>query len=139
MLTGVGPLIVLGGSGQRAKAGYPYVSPLSVRLLDVDNVPIPGTSVTFALPASGPRATFAGGSTTSTVVTGADGVANSPQLIAGLEPGAFAATATTGAASATFSLAIDPVAVLPVPANHPAAILLCSAFVMLTAGLWVRR
>jgi len=138
-LTGVGALIALSGSGQTAKAGYPYPNPLSVRLLDIDGVPVSGAFVTFALPVSGPRATFSGGATTAIVITSADGVASSPQLTASLEPGAFAATATAGAASATFSLAIDPASVLVVPADHPAAILLCAAFILLAAGQRLRR
>lgn len=132
-LSGNPSLLALGGGGQRAPSGASFGAPLSVRLATADNAPVPGVAVTFTLPSNGPRATFAG-ATSAVVVTDGDGAAISPPMTAALDPGTFVATATAGGSSVTFSLAVDPVSAVAVPANNVLALLLCVVGIAVAAA-----
>lgn len=124
-LSGGVSISAIGGGGQRARSGESFGAPLSVRLKDVDDVPVAGIAVTFTLPATGPRATFVGGASTAVAISAADGTATSPALTAALDPGAFVASASAMGATTAFDLAVDPINVVAVPINHPLALLLC--------------
>jgi protocatechuate 3,4-dioxygenase beta subunit len=91
-----------------------FAAPLQARVLDASGQPVEGASVTFTIvPAAsggaaggaGAGADFLGGGTQATELTGADGVASSPPLLANTTSGAFSAVATTGgAAPVTYGL-----------------------------------
>jgi protocatechuate 3,4-dioxygenase beta subunit len=91
--------------GRSASVSRRYPQPLQVRVLDSGGNPLAGTTVTFALGSSasstcgtttsqGAGATFAGGGTQASAMTGATGVASSPLLTANGTAGSFTATAT---------------------------------------------
>jgi hypothetical protein len=54
-----------------------------------DPLPVAGVPVTFTLPSGSPGATFAGGATTATVLTNANGVATPPTMTARTTVGSF--------------------------------------------------
>ena len=95
-------------AAQTATVGKPFHRPLRARATDGAGEPIEGVSVTFTLPAaaSGAGATFAGGGSQATAVTGEDGWASSPALVANATAGRFTATASVPgfAASARYPL-----------------------------------
>jgi protocatechuate 3,4-dioxygenase beta subunit len=81
-----------------------YPQPLQVRVLDSGGNPVAGTTVTFTLgsgtssacgttTSSSAGATFTGGGTQATAMTGATGEASSPLLTANTAAGSFTATA----------------------------------------------
>jgi protocatechuate 3,4-dioxygenase beta subunit len=81
-----------------------YPQPLQVRVLDANGNPVAGTTVTFTLGSGAPStcgtttsssagATFTGGGTQASAMTGATGVASSPLLTANNTAGSFTATA----------------------------------------------
>ena len=74
-----------------------YREPLQARVLDATGQPVEGATVTFALTAAdnGAGASFLGGGTQASALTGADGLAVSPALVANKTAGAFTATAST--------------------------------------------
>jgi protocatechuate 3,4-dioxygenase beta subunit len=81
---------------------------LQARVLDASGAPVEGTRVSFSVVASdrGAAASFSSGGTQATALTGPDGVATAPTLVAGKTAGTFtvSATATGSAASAAFTL-----------------------------------
>ncbi|HWE55967.1 MAG TPA: hypothetical protein VG435_10660 [Acidimicrobiales bacterium] len=101
-------LSVVSGSGQSAHVGQDFAGPLVVKVTDARGMDLAGWPVTFNLPASAPGATFAGDRTSATVLTGSDGEAVSPTIIAALTPGSYDATASTtvGANSTSVSFAL---------------------------------
>jgi hypothetical protein len=108
------------GDGQSADPKAAFAQPLAVRLTGRGTaaVPAPGASVEFRVTAG--DAAFPGGAT-ATATTGADGVATSPALTAGLAPGPVTVTATSGALSTTFTLTVRT------PAGPPVADLALTA------------
>ena len=86
-----------GRSAQTATVGRRYRRRLVVGVLDASGQPVEGATVTFAIApvTGGAGATFAGGGQQATAVTGADGLASSPALVANTTAGAFSATATS--------------------------------------------
>jgi len=99
---------------QSARVGGQYGSPLKVKVVDANGVPVPGANVTFALGSSASSAggapsagaSFVTGSAQATEVTNASGVATSPLFTANSATGTFTATATTAgiAGASTFML-----------------------------------
>jgi hypothetical protein len=91
-------LAAVGSARGNARVGAHYRRPLSVTVRDAAGQPIEGATVNFAVPPadSGAAATFAGGSSQTTVTTDANGRASSPPLIANTTAGSFSATASTG-------------------------------------------
>lgn len=85
------------GSAQKATVDTTFHRRLAVALLDITGQPLEGATVTFAITpaAAGAGAAFAGGAEQATAVTGADGTATSPALVANKTAGAFSATATS--------------------------------------------
>jgi hypothetical protein len=93
------------GTPQNTAAGTNFQVALIAVVRDLNTNGVPGVTVTFTAPASGPSAAF-GGSFTAAVVTDQNGVAIAPTLTANLQVGSFAVTGSvTGlSAVATFSL-----------------------------------
>jgi hypothetical protein len=75
-----------GGTPQTATVTTAFASPFQGTVTDIGGNVVPGVTVTFAAPGSGPSGTFSGGAIV-TAVTNASGVATSP---------AFTANATSG-------------------------------------------
>jgi adhesin/invasin len=88
-------ITVLSGDSQMAAIGTAYASPLKASVLDSLGNPIPGASVTFTAPSSGPTVSFGG---SATVTTDSNGVATSPRLTANSQTGAFQVMAATSGA-----------------------------------------
>ena len=84
----------------KATVGMRYRSSLQARVVDSTGQPVEGATVTFALSAAddGATASFMGGGGQATVLTGADGVATAPPLIANKTAGTFTATAAVAGA-----------------------------------------
>ncbi len=95
-----------GGSPQQTQVTTQFPIPLKAIVLDSLGNVVSGVVVTFAAPASGPGGTFPGGSRTSTVSTGSDGIATAPAFTANTVAGTFHVAATTAgiADSAVFDL-----------------------------------
>ncbi len=119
-----------GGGSQQATVNTAYGAPLRATVATADGAPLAGIVVTFALPASGPSATFAGGGATAIATTDATGVATSPALTANGVAGSFSATATAAgvARAVQFPLtnAVSAPAI-PVPAIGPMGLLVLAA------------
>jgi protocatechuate 3,4-dioxygenase beta subunit len=88
------------GAAQTATVGTKFRQPLVANVLDASGQPIEGATVTFAITAvsGGAGATFTGGAEQAIAVTGADGVATSPTLVANTTAGAFSASASSALA-----------------------------------------
>ena len=97
-------------ASETAVAGARFGSPLLVRVLDGDGVPVSGAQVSFQLGGGGAApsagATFVTGGAQAIAATGADGVARSPAVVANDVAGSFTATAAVDGAAqpAIFSL-----------------------------------
>jgi hypothetical protein len=90
------------GTPQSATVNTAFGSALQATVKDASNNPISGVTVTFAVPASGPSASFTGA---ATAVTNASGVATASRLTANGVTGTYLVTATIlGVAPANFSL-----------------------------------
>jgi hypothetical protein len=106
--TGVASTVTsVSGNDQSALVGAEFNSPLEVSVTDAYGSPVSGTTVNFAVvTTSGAGATFVGGGASAVVQTGTNGIATSPQLVAGSAVGTFTVTASvTGVSSpVTFTL-----------------------------------
>ena len=116
---------VLSGNSQSSAVGTAYAAPLKLTVVDVYGNIVPGASVTFTPPSSGPSVTFGG---PTTVTTNSDGVATSPVLTANSQSGAVRVLASTSGApqSAAFDLNNTPgpgnkLAFVQQPSNTAAA------------------
>jgi adhesin/invasin len=92
-----------GGGGQSAAVNGPYALPLSAVVKDQLGNPVPGVTVTFTAPGSGPSVVFAG---SASVTTDSQGVATSSAFTANAQTGSFQVSAATDNAPspAVFSL-----------------------------------
>jgi protocatechuate 3,4-dioxygenase beta subunit len=110
-------------AAQTATVDGSYRGRLVARMLDASGQPIEGATVTFAIApaASGAGATFAGGGQQATAVTGADGLATSPALVANKTAGAFSATATSTLAATPVVFPLKNVAGAPASLTAGAA------------------
>jgi adhesin/invasin len=79
------------GNGQSAATGTATVNPLKALVQDVNNNPVAGVSVTFAVATGG--GSFA---SADPVLSGADGIATAPAWTLGTTAGENTATATSG-------------------------------------------
>lgn len=100
VLSGVGvveprSIAVLGGSSQEAAVGSPFANPLAVQVRDALGRPMQNVSVTFSVPASGPKANLSAYS----AQTDANGYA-AVTAVAGSEPGLYVVEATVAAVGA---------------------------------------
>ena len=76
-----------GSTPQSAAIGQAYPVPLAVTIADVNNNPAAGIAVTFVAPVSDATGTFANGTTTTTAVTGSNGVATASAFSGRTSPG----------------------------------------------------
>ena len=111
-----GGLAAVSGTPQSAQVGAAFAQPLRVRLLDVNNVPMVGVSVSFVAPASGAAATLSA----LTALTDANGEA-SVTVTANGTAGSYAVTASVLAGAYTTSFALTNTAA-PVVAGALAAV-----------------
>jgi hypothetical protein len=88
-----GPAVSLtrNGGNQSAQVASGFAQPLSVTAKDANGNPVSGVTVDFAVPTSGPSATFAGSYTP--IVTDPNGVAATPAMTANTKAGNWVATA----------------------------------------------
>ena|SRR5688572_24056487 len=87
------------GSPQSTALGTNFGVALVAVVRDSSTNGVPGVTVTFTAPSSGPSASF-GGSLTATVVTDSSGAAIAPALTANLQGGSYAVTASVPGVSA---------------------------------------
>ena len=92
----------LGGT-QSAAVGSAFGTSLSVLVKDGSDLPVPGITVTFAVPASGASAAFSGG---NTAITDASGIATANILTANASLGSYSVVGSVAGLvpTATFSL-----------------------------------
>jgi hypothetical protein len=128
----VATLTATSGGGQTVQISTQFPQPLVVTATDSNGQPVPNATVTFAGPASGASATFAGG---NTAVTNASGVATLP-VTANTKAGAFTVSASVaGVPPATFSLTntAGPAASIAVTSGSPQSVATGAAFAPLVA------
>ncbi len=93
------------GTPQATAPGTTFATLLQATVYDTANAPLSGVNVTFTAPSTGATGTFAGGLSTVTIVTNANGVATAPAFTANTTSGSYTLTATVnGIAPANFSL-----------------------------------
>jgi hypothetical protein len=100
-----------GGTPQATPLGTPFPAPLAVHVADGLGQPLPGITVTFTAPTSGPSGTFTGGVTTVQATTNAQGNLDTPPVFtANTTLGAYTVTASVAGAGApaTFALTNQP-------------------------------
>jgi protocatechuate 3,4-dioxygenase beta subunit len=107
---------------QSARIGARFGKPLQVKVLDAGGKPLQGASITFTLGSgtgsggaggsggASAGASFLDGSSQTTAVTDASGIATSPSFTANSTPGRFAATATMAGSNDAASFALDNLA-----------------------------
>lgn len=102
---GTGTILVVSGSGQTATVGTSFASTLQVQVVDQNDQPVVGDTVTFTAPSTGPSGTFASSSNTDAVLTDANGFATDT-FTANTVAGSYEVTATADSAAntATFDL-----------------------------------
>ena len=96
---GVSTLTATGGTPQSTTVGTAFAAPLQVTVKDVSGNPVSGVTVTFTAPTAGASAMLS----SATALTNSSGVA-SVTAIANNIAGSYAAMATVGTLSASFSL-----------------------------------
>ena len=103
-------IVVTAGGGQHAVVGTAFATNLQATVRDANGNLVPNAAVTFAVPPTGARGTFAGGGASATAMTNAQGVATAPSITAGTVAGSFTATASAAGVGtpATFALTNDP-------------------------------
>jgi hypothetical protein len=108
------------GTPQSAPINTAFATPLAVKVLGLSGDGIGNVTVTFSVPDGGAGGAFVA---SPQVVTGPDGVATAPTLIANGVAGGFAVTATVVGvqAAVTFDLTNTPVlaALAPTPGSTP--------------------
>ena len=93
------------GNAQSAPVNTAFTSPLQIRVMGGDGLPVSGAVIDFVAPASGASATFFGGTANSTsVTTDINGYATTPQLNANGISGNYNVTANIGARTTSFIL-----------------------------------
>jgi uncharacterized protein (TIGR03437 family) len=96
---------VASGGGQGTAVGALFGQPLSVRVVDISNIPISGVPVAFTAPATGASAIFnSAGQTVIIIPTDAYGLATTATPRANAIAGLYTVTATAAGKSATFTL-----------------------------------
>ena len=110
--TAAAPSTITPGAGatQEAPAHQRFAVPLAVTVLDADNNPVPGVTVTFTAPTGGASGTFPHNAVAATAVTDAHGVAVAPPFAAnGVSGGYTVRAAIDGdAIPAAFALVNGP-------------------------------
>ena len=105
-------ITVSAGDNQSAEVGKGFATRLETLVLDAKGLPALGAQVAFAFRpgAGGAGAAFAGGATSTTVISGYDGVAAADPLTAGAIPGAYMVQASVAGVvnAAVFHLTNTP-------------------------------
>jgi alpha-tubulin suppressor-like RCC1 family protein len=98
------------GTLQSAAVGTAFATNLAVTVLDAESDPVPGAAVTFTAPIAAAGGAFAGGVTTDTELTNAQGVATAKAFTANAIAGFYAVTASVAgvASPAVFGLYNQP-------------------------------
>ncbi len=98
------------GTPQATQVNTAFSNNLQVTVRDASNNVIPGVTVTFTAPTTGPRGTFTGNLSTVNATTNASGVATAPAFTANTAAGSYSVTAAVSgvATPATFSLTNNP-------------------------------
>jgi hypothetical protein len=96
---GAASLEVTGGSGQSARIGTTFGTPLQVRVVDAQHNPVSGVTVTFSAPTAGASGTFAVGATTAQIATDINGMAAAPAFTANRIHGTYNVTARVAGVS----------------------------------------
>ncbi len=114
-----------GSTPQSTPTGQNFQLPLAVVVLDSSNNALPGITVTWSAPSTGPSGTFNGHNSVSAVSTN-DGRAIPPSFLANATPGSFTVVASTLGAgfqviSASFTLTNlgPPASITPLPGATP--------------------
>jgi hypothetical protein len=138
LTNGSGPAATItatSGSLQNATISTAFAAPLAAMVVDSNQYPVSGASVTFTAPASGASGTFTNGTITETDTTNASGVATSTTFTADATVGAYTVTAAVSgvATAANFSLMNIAGAVVSITATGgtPQSAPVNSAFVAL--------
>lgn len=102
-------LVLMNGSGQTARLGKPFGTPLQAQLQNTNGCPLTGNLagrlVVFDAPAGGASGTFPStGSTEAVVGTDAQGTATAPAFTANAVAGSYTVTAHTDVGSVGFAL-----------------------------------
>jgi ELWxxDGT repeat protein len=94
------------GATQQARPGTAFATPLSVGVRDAFGNPVPGVLVTFTAPATGPTGTFLSAiPNVAFALTGDNGVAQAPAIIAGAIGSFFVTASAPGVTTpATFAM-----------------------------------
>ena len=109
------PLVVVQGGGQSATVNTAFAQTIKIQAVDLNNNPVPGVQVTFAVPSSGASGSFAGGVVAA--ITDSSGIATSPVLTANTIAGAFSVTASvSGSLPVSINLTNSPGAAATVTA-----------------------
>ncbi|MGA9472485.1 MAG: hypothetical protein WBV36_08475 [Terriglobales bacterium] len=111
-------VLATSGSLQDATVGTAFAAPLVATVVDSNQNPVSGASVTFTAPTSGASGTFANATTTETDTTNSSGMATSSTFAANSTVGGYAVTASTaGATPANFNLTNITGAVISITAT----------------------
>jgi len=104
---------IVAGSPQSTQINTPFATALQMKVTNISSTPLSGVSVSFSVPGSGASGTFTG---STTVLTGANGIATAPPLTANGITGTRYVTATAGTlvAQPQFTNTAPP----PPPATH---------------------
>src|SRR5208283_4070749 len=107
------------GSLQSASVSTAFGAPLVATVVDSNQYPVTGATVTFAAPATGASGAFANGTGTDTETTNSSGIATSAIFTANGTPGGYSVAATVGgvATPANFSLTNVTGAVIAITAT----------------------
>jgi hypothetical protein len=109
------PLVVVQGGGQSATVNTAFAQTIKIQAVDLNNNPVPGVQVTFAVPSSGASGSFAGGVVAA--ITDSSGIATSPVLTSNTIAGAFSVTASvSGSLPVSINLTNSPGAAATVTA-----------------------
>jgi adhesin/invasin len=104
-LAGPPTSMIATGTPQSTTVNTAFASALQVTVKDAGGNPVAGAAVTFTAPSSGASGTFAA---SATVTANSSGVATAPAFTANTIVGSYTVTATSGSASAAFSLTNTP-------------------------------
>src|SRR5262249_8157419 len=96
LVTTPGAVTATAGGGQSATITPAFANPLVATVTDAHGVPVPGVTVTFAAPGTGPSGSFPD---SATFLTDANGLATVPRFVANGTPGSYQVTATADLSS----------------------------------------
>jgi hypothetical protein len=103
-------IVATTGSGQSATINNSFAISLQATVKDVGGNAVSGATVTFTAPGSGASGIFAGGTSTTTATTNAQGVAAAPAFTANSTAGSYTVTATAAGISAPASFVLTNLA-----------------------------